>query len=127
MSSVILGTDVETEEVVRIGDIERRSGLYLLGRSGFGKSSLAVNIALSDIDNGHGLFFLNPHGDAVIDLLRRGDAGKLKNSAYLLDIEDDDYSFGINLLTCQNLQSLKARNDTYTCAYNVFLKIWEEQ
>jgi replicative DNA helicase len=44
MSSVILGTDVETGDAVRIGDVERRSGLYILGRPGMGKSALMVNM-----------------------------------------------------------------------------------
>lgn len=127
MGYVILGTDVETGDAVQIGDIERRSGLYLLGRSGMGKSALATNIAIDDIASGHGLFFLDPHGDAVIDLLRRGDAKKLKKLACLLDPEDEDYSFGINLLACDNLKSRKARMDTYTRAYNVFFKLWEEE
>ena len=123
MSSVILGTDTDTEQVVRIGDIERQSGLYLLGRPGMGKSALAVNIALQDIVNGHGVFFLDPHGEAIADLLRRGETGLLESRAYLLDVEDEDYSFGINLLECDNIASRKARNDTYTKAYNVFFKI----
>jgi hypothetical protein len=127
MGYVVLGTDVETGQQVRLGDIERRSGLYLLGRMGMGKSALATNIAIDDIANGHGVFFLDPHGDAVIDLLRRGDAKKLKKLAYLLDIEDEDYSFGINLLACDNVKSRKARMDTYTRTYNVFNKLWEEE
>jgi len=126
MGYVMLGTDVETGQAVRIGDIERRSGLYLLGRMGMGKSALAINTALPDIANGHGLFFLDPHRDAIDNLLRRGDPDKLKQEAYLFDIEDEDYSFGINLLACSNIQSRKARMDTYTRAYNVFFKIWEE-
>ena len=65
MSRVVLGTDVETGQEVWIGDIERRSGLYLLGKMGMGKSAAAVNIALQDIANGHGVFFIDPHGDAV--------------------------------------------------------------
>jgi hypothetical protein len=127
MSSVVLGTDVETGQVVSIGDVERRSGLYLLGRPGMGKSALAVNIALKDIAHGHGLFFLDPHGDAILDLLRRGDADNLRKHAYVLDPEDDKYSFGINLLRCENVASLSARMNAYARAYNVFFKLWEEQ
>ena len=123
MSSVILGTDTDTGQAVRIGDIERRSGLYLLGRSGMGKSALSVKVGLQDIQNGYGLFFLDPHGDAVVDLLRRLDN---LQQAYLFDPEDDDYSFGINLLRCQNVSRLRDREDTYNRAYNVFYKIWEE-
>jgi DNA replication protein DnaC len=71
MPSVRLGRDSVTEQEVRIGDIERRSGLYVLGKPGMGKSALLVNIMLGDSDNGHGLFFLDPHGDAITDLARR--------------------------------------------------------
>src|ERR671915_386066 len=126
MSRVILGTDVETGEVVRLGGIERRSGLYILGRPGMGKSALAVNIALDDIANGHGLFFLDPHGDAIVDLARRLHNNSIKRT-YLFDVEDEDYSFGINLLQCENVASRKARRNTYTKAYNVFHKIWEDE
>ena len=102
MGFVTLGTDVETKQEVRLGDIERRSGLYLLGRSGMGKSALAVNIALQDIANGHGVFFLDAHGDAIVALARRLYRGELSagglQRTYLFDIEDEDYSFGINLL-----------------------------
>ena len=45
---------METGELVSIGDIERRSGLYILGKSGMGKTSLLVNLILQDIKNGHG-------------------------------------------------------------------------
>jgi len=81
MASVILGTDTDTGEVVRIGDIERRSGLYILGKPGMGKSALSVNVALQDIQNGHGLFFLDPHGDAAVDLIRRLSPDDLKRRA----------------------------------------------
>jgi hypothetical protein len=127
MGFVTLGTDVETKQKVRLGDIERRSGLYVLGEMGMGKSALAVNIALQDITNGHGVFFLDPHGDAVLDLLRRGDADKLRKHAYFLDPRDNEYSFGINLLRCQNITRLSEREDTYNRAFNVFYKIWEEE
>ena len=126
MFSVVLGHDVETGQQIWIDDIARRSGLYLLGRMGMGKSAIAINTALQDITNGHGLFFLDPHRDAIDNLLRRGDPDKLKQ-AYVFDVEDEDYSFGINLLACSNIKSRKARMDTYTRAYNVFFKIWEEE
>src|SRR5687767_610025 len=41
---VTIGTDLQTGENVEIGDIERRSGLYILGKSGMGKSTLLVNL-----------------------------------------------------------------------------------
>jgi hypothetical protein len=125
MSSVTLGKGLESQRYITIDDIARQSGLYLLGRPGMGKSALAIFTALQDITRGHGVFFLDPHGDAVVDLARRLKEDDLKRT-YLFDPEDDDYSFGINLLHCPNLKSLKARTDTYTRAYNVFFKLWED-
>jgi hypothetical protein len=46
---------------------------------------------------------------------------------YFLDPENETASFGINLLACRNIASLKERTDSYTRAYNVFYKLWEDQ
>jgi ABC-type transporter Mla maintaining outer membrane lipid asymmetry ATPase subunit MlaF len=51
-----------------IGDNERRAGLYILGGSGTGKTELIKKLILEDIEHGHGVFFLDPHGDAVDEL-----------------------------------------------------------
>jgi hypothetical protein len=126
MPSVRLGRDSETGQEVRIGDIERRSGLYVLGKPGMGKSALMVNMMREDAEHGHGLFFLDPHGDAITDLARRLPEKRV-HGALLFDPSDETHSFGINLLHCANTRSLKEREETYTRAYNVFYKLWEEQ
>jgi DNA-binding protein H-NS len=126
MPAVTLGTDSQTHETLKIGDIERRSGLYVLGKPGMGKSALLVNMMKADIDNRHGVFFLDPHGEAITDLLERLDTSGLSRTL-LLDPEDEKHSFGINLLSCKNIRSLKERTETYTRAYNVFYKLWEDQ
>jgi DNA helicase HerA-like ATPase len=68
---VTLGTDVETDQKIKIGDIERRSGLYILGRPGSGKTTLIKKLIEQDMEHGHGVFFLDPHGTAIDDLLQR--------------------------------------------------------
>lgn len=118
----VLGCDVQTGQSVSIGDIERRSGLYVLGKSGMGKSSLLVNILLSDITSGYGVFFIDPHGDAIRDLDQR-----LQYSPIILDPQHEDTVFGINLLACKNIQSFSDRTNTYIRAYNIFHKLWKEQ
>jgi hypothetical protein len=118
-----LGQDQNGKSVF-MGDIERRSGLYILGKPGMGKSALMVNLANNDILSHNGVFFLDPHGDAIDDLLTcQAGVGML----YLLDPENETTSFGINLLACRNTASLRERTDTYTRAYNVFYKLWENQ
>jgi hypothetical protein len=57
MSGATIGKDPQTGKPIILGDIERRSGLYVLGKPSMGKSSLLVNLIISDIQNRHGLFF----------------------------------------------------------------------
>jgi len=125
MPSVVLGRD-EGGEIVSLGDIERCSGLYILGKPGMGKSALMVNIMLQDMRARRGMFFLDPHGEAIEDLLRRTPQDNLELTL-LLDPEDETHSFGINLLSCKDLRSLRERTATYTRAYNVFYKLWEDE
>jgi len=43
----------------------RRRHLYLIGATGVGKSSLMERLALSDIRAGHGVCFIDPHGQSA--------------------------------------------------------------
>jgi len=124
-SSCRLGKDIDTGEIVTIGDIERRSGLYVVGRPGMGKTSLLVNLILQDIEHGHGVFFLDPKGDAIHDLMKRIPETR-KGDIILLDPKDPTHSFGINLLACKNITDRNEREETYTRAVNVFKKLWED-
>jgi hypothetical protein len=38
---------------------------HILGQPGTGKTTVLINQALKDIYNGHGLIFIDPHGDAI--------------------------------------------------------------
>ena len=123
MSFVTLGTDVETGKEIQIGDIERRSGLYILGRQGSGKTTLIKNIIAQDIDNGRGVFFLDPHGDAIEDLLQRIPS-KRQNDVFVIDPTDEPYTFGMNLLACSDISRLDEREKTFDRAIGVFTKLF---
>jgi hypothetical protein len=49
---------------------DRRRHLYLLGKSGTGKSCLLELLIKSDIEQGYGCAVLDPHGDLVDDVMR---------------------------------------------------------
>src|SRR4030095_3623773 len=125
MPSVQLGKDVKTGQDVLVGDIERRSGLYVLGKPGMGKSVLLINMMIEDLLNGNKIFFLDPHGDAIVDFRKRFYTNKDFIPVFF-DPEDREYSFGINLLQCPDKTNLTVVTDTYTRAYNVFYKLWED-
>lgn len=53
-----------------IKDKDRLNHIYVIGKSGTGKSTLLVNMALSDIRKGKGLAVIDPHGDVSKTLLQ---------------------------------------------------------
>lgn len=120
-----IGHDTENKPVI-LGDIERRSGLYILGRSGMGKTNLLVHLAVQAIENGYGLFFLDPH-DGIDRLRDTREARLLVANFALLDIKNEIYSFGINILQCKNVESWVERSDTYDRARWVFFKLFEKE
>lgn len=52
-----------------IPQIDRRQHLYMIGKSGTGKTTLLRNLILQDIEAGHGVAVLDPHGDLATELL----------------------------------------------------------
>jgi hypothetical protein len=48
---------------------DRRRHMYLIGKTGMGKTTLMENMAIQDIRNGHGVCFVDPHGDSVVRML----------------------------------------------------------
>ena len=43
----------------------RRNHIYITGKSGTGKSSLLFNLAHTDLIQGGGFLFIDPHGDTA--------------------------------------------------------------
>lgn len=54
-----------------IRQADRFSHLYLIGRTGTGKSTLLGTMALQDLTAGRGMALLDPHGDLVEEILLR--------------------------------------------------------
>jgi len=48
---------------------DRRRHLYIVGKSGVGKSKLLELLVRQDIGYGHGLCFIDPHGDVIESIL----------------------------------------------------------
>ena len=98
---VVLGTEVETGQSVQLTDEARRQGVYLIGTTGTGKTTLLQNIAYQDMSNPTrpGLCVLDPHGDFIDDLLDRVPEDRL-DDVILFDPADIEYPMGLNLFEC---------------------------
>lgn len=102
MNPVILGTNIyrsrSTPIGIRTGD--RLRHMYMLGKTGVGKSTLFQNLALQDIRNGSGLCFIDPHGESVEWILSKIPTNRLED-VILFDPADTDYPLGLNLLEAE--------------------------
>lgn len=59
----------EKKYVFGLKRMDRRRHLYIIGKSGVGKSKLLELLVRQDIVNGKGLCFMDPHGDVIEALL----------------------------------------------------------
>lgn len=53
-----------------IKDKDRLGHIYVIGKTGVGKSTLLENLVISDIERGNGLAVIDPHGDIALDILK---------------------------------------------------------
>lgn len=59
----------EKKFVFGVKRVDRRRHLYVVGKSGVGKSKLLELLLRQDIAYGHGIFFIDPHGDVIEAIL----------------------------------------------------------
>src|ERR1022692_2744419 len=50
---------------------DRRQHVYCIGQSGTGKTTLLRNLILQDIERGHGVGVIDPHGDLALEILHQ--------------------------------------------------------
>jgi len=82
---------------------DRRKHVYILGKTGMGKTTLLENMALQDIYNGYGLCFLDPHGDSSEYILSRIPKHR-QNDVVYIDPADTDFPVAFNILEADNGQ-----------------------
>lgn len=80
-----------------IKSIDRRRHMYLLGKTGTGKSTLLKNMIIGDIIEGKGVAVLDPHGDLVEEILDIIPEHRIKDVVYL-DPSDTEFPIGLNML-----------------------------
>jgi len=90
-----------TTSPIWLSDAARSRSLYLLGKTGTGKTTVFLNLLLQDIARRIGVCFVDPVGDAINDLIARIPENRL-DDVILLDVLHPDYCFGLNLYACSS-------------------------
>lgn len=90
----------ERDVPVRLSMESRSQHLWLLGKTGVGKSTLIAQMALQDINAGRGVIVIDPHGDLIRDIAGRVPRERVED-VILFDPADTEYPVGLNPLECQ--------------------------
>jgi len=100
---------------------DRRRHVYVIGKTGMGKTTLLENFILSDIYAGHGCCYVDPHGDTAEKLIDYIPSWRLNDVVYF-NPADMDYPVGFNILEAV---SERHKHLVASGMMGVFQKIWE--
>ncbi len=93
------------ERQVYIQDDDRRRHMYIIGKTGTGKTELLKDLIMQDIREGRGLCFMDPHGDAIEDILKMIPPERAEDVIYF-DPADEERPIGLNLLEAVSEQQM---------------------
>jgi type IV secretory pathway TraG/TraD family ATPase VirD4 len=105
-----------------IKEKNRRGHMYVVGKTGTGKSSLLGNMLISDLSQGNGIALIDPHGDLAETMLRFIPPNRVGDVIYL-NPGDLEYPFAFNPL---RKVSPDYRHQVVSGLISVFKKIWHE-
>jgi type IV secretory pathway TraG/TraD family ATPase VirD4 len=77
---------------------QRRRHMYIIGKTGTGKTTLLKNAIYQDMLSGKGLAVLDPHGDMFRELLQIIPENRRKD-VVVFDPSDRDFPIGLNILS----------------------------
>lgn len=101
---------------------DRRRHMYVIGKSGVGKTTMIENMMLADIYYGHGMGLLDPHGDSAEKMIRSIPEHRMNDVVYF-NPADTQHCIGFNILESvdENQRHLIASG-----LMGVFKKIWPD-
>jgi len=82
---------------VYMNEDDRRRHMYIIGKTGTGKTELLKDLIMQDIKAGRGICYLDPHGDAIQDLLKMIPPERAEDVIYF-NPGDTNRPMGLNLL-----------------------------
>ncbi|MFH1866789.1 MAG: type IV secretory system conjugative DNA transfer family protein [Patescibacteria group bacterium] len=93
------------EMPVKIKTDDRRRHVYIIGKSGTGKSVLLQNMIVQDIKAGYGVGLIDPHGDLVEGVLGQVPESRF-NDVVIFNPSDVERPVGLNMLEYTNPEQM---------------------
>ncbi|MCX6764104.1 MAG: type IV secretion system DNA-binding domain-containing protein [Candidatus Nealsonbacteria bacterium] len=101
---------------------DRRRHMYVIGKTGMGKTALLENMAIQDIQSGKGVCFVDPHGEAAERLLDFVPSKRVNDVIYF-NPSDLDYPIAFNVMEKVDVAH---RHLVAGGLMGVFKKIWPD-
>jgi len=101
---------------------DRRRHMYLVGKTGMGKSTILENMIVDDIRSGKGVMVVDPHGDLAEKIIDYIPSGRVNDVIYF-NPSDIDYPIAFNIVEQvePHLRHLVASG-----LIGVFKKLWAD-
>lgn len=101
---------------------DRRRHMYIIGKTGMGKTTLLENLIISDILNGEGCCYIDPHGDTANKILDFIPSHRINDVIYI-NPADTEFPIAFNVLEAvdENSKSFIASG-----LISVFKKLWAD-
>lgn len=106
---------------VYIKQEDRMRHMYIIGKTGTGKSEFLKSLIRQDINSGAGLCFMDPHGDAVEDLLNYIPPNRAEDVIYFRP-SDTERPMGLNLLEAKTEDQ---KHFVSTAVINLMYKLFD--
>jgi CxxC-x17-CxxC domain-containing protein len=110
------------EHVFGIKRDDRRRHMYVIGKTGMGKTTLLENMIISDINAGNGLAVVDPHGDLAEKILNFIPPHRVNDVVYF-NPADIDFPIAFNVM--EHVDP-KYRHLVASGLIGVFKKIWAD-
>ncbi len=108
---------------IYIGFEDRRRHVYIIGKTGTGKSVLLQDMAIQDIKDGHGVCVIDPHGDLIDEIVKFIPPGRAEDVIYF-DPSDTERPMGLNLLEAKTEDQ---KHFITTAIINLMYKLYDPQ
>jgi len=108
---------------VSIGFEDRRRHVYIIGKTGTGKSVLLEDMAIQDIKAGHGVCVIDPHGDLIDEIVKHIPPERAEDVIYF-DPSDTERPMGLNLLEAKTEDQ---KHFITTSIINLMYKLYDPQ
>ncbi|MDP3975813.1 MAG: type IV secretion system DNA-binding domain-containing protein [bacterium] len=90
-----------TKKVFGIKPDDRRRHMYIIGKTGMGKSTVLENMIHDDIQKGRGVAVVDPHGELADKVTAMIPKSRI-NDVVIFDPSDRDYPVSFNMLEVKN-------------------------